>query len=53
MVIPNERDAQRTKMAGMLIGDPSFADAMAAIERAEDLSPQQKRHWTTSLRQMG
>ena len=42
-----------TKMAGTLIGDPSFADAMAAIERAEDLSPQQKRHWTTSLRQMG
>jgi hypothetical protein len=42
-----------TKMAGTLIGDPSFADAMAAIERAEDLGPEQKRHWTTSLRQMG
>jgi hypothetical protein len=42
-----------TNMAGTLVGDPSFADAMAAIERAEDLSPDQKRHWLTSLRQMG
>jgi integrase len=41
-----------TKMAGMLIGEPSFADAMAAIEKAEDLSPKHKRHWLTSLRQM-
>jgi hypothetical protein len=42
-----------TKMAGTLIGEPSFADAMAAIEKAEDLSLTQKRHWSTSLRQMG
>jgi hypothetical protein len=35
-----------------LIGDPSFADAMAAINRAEDLSSTQKRHWLTSLRRM-
>ena len=41
-----------TTMAGALIGEPSFADAMAAIEKAEDLSPTQKRHWLTSLRQM-
>jgi integrase len=41
-----------TRMAGALIGEPSFADAMAAIEKAEDLSPTQKRHWLTSLRQM-
>jgi integrase len=41
-----------TKMAGMLIGEASFADAMAAIEKAEDLSLAQKRHWLTSLRQM-
>jgi len=41
-----------TKMAGTLIGEPSFADAMAAIEKAEDLSLTQKRHWLTSLRQM-
>jgi hypothetical protein len=41
-----------TKMAGVLIGEPSFADAMTAIEKAEDLSPTQKRHWSTSLRQM-
>ena len=40
------------KMAGALIGEPSFADAMAAIDKAEDLSPTQKRHWLTSLRQM-
>jgi hypothetical protein len=39
-------------MAGTLIGEPSFADAMAAIERTEDLSPKQKCHWLTSLRQM-
>jgi hypothetical protein len=39
-------------MSGMLIGEPSFADAMAAIEKAENLSPIQKRHWLTSLRQM-
>ena len=41
-----------TKMPGTLIGDPSFADAMVAIETAEDLSTAQKRHWLTSLRQM-
>jgi hypothetical protein len=40
------------KTAGMLIGEPSFADAMAAIEKAEDLSPKQKPHWRTSLRQL-
>jgi len=41
-----------TQMTGALIGEPSFADAMAAIDKAEDLSPTQKRHWLTSLRQM-
>ena len=41
-----------TKMVGALIGEPSFADAMAAIDKAEDLSPTRKRHWLTSLRQM-
>jgi hypothetical protein len=40
-----------TKAIGTLIGDPSFADA-EAIEKAEDVSPSQKRHWLTSLRQM-
>ena len=39
-------------MSGMLIGEPSFADAMAAIEKAANLSPIRKRHWLTSLRQM-
>jgi excisionase family DNA binding protein len=28
-------------------------DAIAAIEKADELSPAQKRHWSTSLRQMG
>src|SRR5680860_386311 len=41
-----------TQMTGALIGEPSFADAMAAIDKAEDLSPTQKQHWPTSLRQM-
>ena len=41
-----------TEIAGALIGEPSFADAMAAIEKAEDLLPKQKCHWCSSLRQM-
>jgi len=40
-------------MSGMLIGEPSWADAITAIEKADELSPAQKRHWPTSLRQMG
>ncbi len=36
-----------------LIGDASWADAIDASERADDLSPVQKRHWSTSLRQLG
>jgi integrase len=42
-----------SKIVGTLIGEPSFADVMAAIEKADELSPAQKRHWPTSLRQMG
>jgi integrase len=42
-----------SKIVGTLIGEPSFADAMAAIDKAKELSPTQKRHWPTSLRQMG
>jgi hypothetical protein len=45
-------DLPTRKPAG-LIGEPSFADAIAAIEKADELSPAQKRHWSTSLRQMG
>ncbi len=41
------------EIVGALIGEPSFADVMAAIEKAAELSPAQKRHWPTSLRQMG
>src|SRR5680860_604030 len=41
-----------SKIVGTLIGEPSFADAMVAIEKAEDLSPRRKQHWPTSLRQM-
>ena len=32
--------------------EPSFADAIAAIEAASDLSEQQRRHWVCSLRQI-
>jgi len=36
-----------------LIGETSWADAIAGIDKAEDLSFAQKRHWSTSLRQTG
>src|SRR6266567_3369773 len=32
--------------------EPSFADAVAAIEQAEDLPDQIRRHWTCSLRRI-
>lgn len=32
--------------------EPSFADAIAAIEQEESLPEQTKRHWTCSLRQI-
>ena len=35
-----------------LIGEPSCADVMIAIEKADDLDPAEKRHLATSLRQM-
>ena len=41
------------EIVGALIGEPSFDDVIATIEKAEDLSVPQKRHWSTSLRQMG
>jgi hypothetical protein len=40
-------------LARGLIGEPSWADAMTAIDKGEDLTPTQKRHYLTSLRQMG
>ena len=40
-------------VAGGLIGEPSWADAIDAIEKADDFAPVQKRHWSTSLRRMG
>jgi integrase len=43
----------RPVMKPALIGEPSLADAIAAIEKADELSPAKKRHWSTSLRQMG
>jgi hypothetical protein len=36
-----------------LVGEPSFAEVIAAIDKADDLGPVQKRHWPTALRQMG
>jgi integrase len=38
---------------GALIGEPSFADVIEATDKADDLTPAQKSHWSTSLRQMG
>jgi hypothetical protein len=40
-------------LGGTLIGEPSWADAMTTIEKSDDLTPAQKCHWSTSMRQMG
>jgi hypothetical protein len=40
-------------IVGTLIGEPSWADATDTIEKDDDLSPMRKRHWLTSLHQMG
>ena len=42
-----------TRFIGALIGEPSWADAITAIEKNKDFTPVQKRHLCTSLRQMG
>jgi hypothetical protein len=39
-------------IVGALIGEPSWADAIAAIEKADDLRADQKRQLPTSLRRM-
>lgn len=36
-----------------LIGEPSFTDVIEAISKADDLGSCEKRHWPTSLGQMG
>jgi len=36
-----------------LIDEPSWAEVIVAIEKADDLGPDQKCHWSTSLRRMG
>jgi hypothetical protein len=41
------------EIVGALIGEPSCADAITAIDKDGDLTPAQKRHWSTSLRQLG
>ena len=41
------------EIAQALIGQPFRADAMVAIEKAEDPLFTQKRHWPTALRQIG
>jgi hypothetical protein len=43
---------ERINKVSELIGEPSWADAIAAVEKADDLRPDQKRHLATSLRQM-
>ena len=40
-------------IVGALIGEPSFAEVITAIDKADDLAPDQKRHWPTALRKMG
>jgi hypothetical protein len=41
------------RFGGALIGEHSWADAVDAIEKDRDLTPAQKRHWPTSLLQVG
>ena len=43
---------ERIDKVSELLGEPSWADAIAAIEKADDLRPDQKRHLPTSLRKM-
>ena len=45
-------EIERMDKVSELIGEPSWADAIAAIDKADDLRPEQKRHLSTSLRQM-
>lgn len=65
-VFPNDtnihwRTAASTSVATMVIPmtnqgellEPSFAQAVASIEAADDLSREHKRHWICSLRQIG
>ena len=47
------REAESLNAAApVFIGEPSFADAITAIDSAGDLPASRKRHWATSLRQM-
>src|SRR4051812_20813753 len=46
-----QSDALPIAAEGLL--EPSFADAVCAIETAETLNAQQKTHWSCSLRQIG
>src|SRR5262245_19634155 len=41
------------RFAAALIGESSWADAITAIDKEEHLTPVQKRHWPTSMRQLG
>ena len=52
-VVPMNAIDRPLEIVGALIGEPSWADALTAIDKDEDLTPAQKRHWCTSLRQMG
>lgn len=52
VVIPMNEMSGPKEAVGALIGEPSFADAIVAIEKADDLTSAQKCHWSTSLRQM-
>ena len=39
-------------MSKSTLFEPSFADAIAAIEQADELSRSKRTHWTCSLRQI-
>jgi hypothetical protein len=39
-------------MSSATLLESSFADAIVAIERADDLAPSKRAHWTCSLRQI-
>jgi hypothetical protein len=46
-----QSDALPIAAEGLL--EPSFGDAVRAVETAETLNAQQKTHWSCSLRQIG
>jgi hypothetical protein len=54
MVHPNPRRymSEVIPMADNRLLEPSFADAIAAIEQSSELPPSRRTHWVCSLRQI-